>query len=324
MQRLSPTVTRGAIAGFLAAIALAVWFLFIDIIEAQPFRTPLFVARSLVGLDGEADGAGLVAVYTGLHFALFVLLGIAVNWLLERTRTAPYVLLGFVLGFLLFDIVFYAGVIVTGVDVVRELGWPQVLVGNLIAGLVLLGYLNATSPTARVSWRRILQERQTLREGLTGALLGAAIVMFWFFLMDLGRGQLFFTPAALGSALFHGARGVDQVQITVATIIGYTIIHVAAFLAVGFIAAALAVAVERNPSVLLGLGLLFVTFEVLFIGLLAILAAWLIDALNWWAILAANLLAAGVMGGYLWHEHPKLHEVLDHNVEEEMFRESEV
>lgn len=324
MQRLSHTVTRGAIAGFLAATALALWFLFIDIVEAAPFRTPLFVARSLVGLDGEADGMGLVAIYTVIHFALFVLLGIAINWALQRTRTVPYVLLGFVLGFLLFDFVFYAGVIVTGVDVVRELGWPQVLVGNVIAGLTLLTYLNMTEPGARLSWRKILHERQTLREGLVGALLGAAVVMFWFFLMDVGRGQLFFTPAALGSALFHGARGVGQVQITVGTVVGYTIIHIAAFLAVGFIAAALAVAVERHPSVLLGLGLLFVTLEVLFIGLLSILAAWLIDALNWWAILAANLLAAGVMGGYLWHEHPKLHHVLDHNVEEEMFRESQV
>lgn len=324
MQRLNSTMTRGAIAGFLAATALAVWFLFIDIVEADPFRTPLFVARALAGLDGAPSSMALLALYTGLHFAVFVLLGIAVSWVLQRTRTVPYVLLGFVLGFLLFDVVFYVGVIVTGVDVVRELGWPQVLVGNLIAGLTLLGYLNMTSPGTRLSWRKILRERQTLREGLVGAMLGAAIVMFWFFLMDIGRDEAFFTPAALGSALFHGARGVEQVQITAGTVIGYTIIHIAAFLAVGFIAAALAVAVEHNPSVLLGLGLLFVTFEVLFIGLLSIIAAWLIDALNWWAILAANLLAAAVMGGYLWHEHPKLHEVLGHNVEEDMFRESEV
>lgn len=324
MQRLSPIVTRGAIAGFLAATALAVWFLVVDIVQADPFRTPLFVAGALAGRDGADGVLGLLIMYTALHFAAFVALGIGVNWALERSRTAPYVLLGFVLGFLLFDVVFYAGVIVTGVDVVRELGWPQVLVGNLIAGITLMAYLNLTGTGVRLSWRRILREHQTLREGLVGGLLGAIVVMVWFLLMDIGRGQLFFTPAALGSALFHGARGVTEVQVAGATVIGYTFIHIAAFLGVGFLAAALAIAAERNPPLLLLLGLLFVTFEVFFIGLLAIIATWLLDALNWWAILAANLLAAIAVGAYLWHKHPKLREELDHNVEEEMFQESEV
>ena len=42
---------------------------------------------------------------------------------------------------------------------------------------------------------------------------------------------------------------------------------------------------------LLGLVLLFVTFEVLFFGLIAIMASWLLDSLKWWTILVANLIA---------------------------------
>jgi hypothetical protein len=324
MQRLSPTVTRGAIAGFLAATALAIWFLVIDTLQSQPLHTPLFVASALAGLQRTDMSVGLLAMYTTLHFGIFILVGILINWALERTGTAPHFLLGLVLGFLLFDLVFYLGVIVTGVNVVRTLGWPQVLVGNLIAGATLMGYLNITGPGVRLDWRQLMREHQTLKEGLVGGLLGAVAVMTWFLVMDLARGQLLFTPAALGSAIFFGARGVSEVQITAATILGYTLLHVAAFLAVGFLASALAIAAEKEPHVLLGLGLLFVTFEVLFIGLLAIIATWLLDALNWWAILVANLVAAGVMGAYLWHEHPKLREELEHNVEEEMFQESEV
>jgi hypothetical protein len=324
MQRLSPTVTRGAIAGFLGATVLALWFLVIDLLQNQPFHTPLFVASALAGLERVDMSVGLLSMYTALHFATFIVLGVALNWALEKTGTAPHFLLGLVLAFLLFDLVFYVGVIVTGVNVVSSLGWPQVLVGNLIAGVTLMGYLNITGPGVRLSWRQLLEEHQTIKEGLIGGLLGAAAVMLWFLVMDLARGQLLFTPAALGSAIFYGARGVSEVQIVPATIAGYTILHVVAFLAVGFLASALAIAAERSPHILLGLGLLFVTFEVLFIGLLAIIATWLLDALNWWAILAANLIAAGVMGAYLWHEHPKLREELEHNVEEEMFLESEV
>jgi hypothetical protein len=324
MQRLSPTVTRGAIAGFLAATALAIWFLVIDLLQSNPLYTPSFVASALAGMQRVDMGFGLLAMYTFLHFGIFILLGIVINWALVKTGTAPHFLLGLVLGFLLFDLVFYLGVIITGVNVVRALGWPQVLVGNLIAGATMFAYLNVTGPGVRLSWRELLREHQTIKEGLVGGLLGAMAVMAWFLVIDIARGQLMFTPAALGSAIFFGARGVAEVQITPATVFGYTLLHLAAFLAVGFLASALAIAEEKEPHVLLGVGLLFVTFEVLLIGLLAIAASWLLDALNWWAILTANLIAAGVMGAYLWHEHPKLREELDHNVEEEMFLESEV
>ncbi len=324
MQRPSPTVTRGAIAGFLAATALALWFLVIDLLQSNPLYTPAFVASALAGLERIDMSFGLIAMYTALHFGIFILLGIAINWVLVRTGTTPHFLLGLVLGFLLFDLVFYLGVIVTGVDVVNVLGWPQVLVGNLIAGATMFGYLNVTGPGVRLSWRELLREHQTLREGLAAGLLGAFAVIAWFFVMDLFRGRVLFTPAALGSAIIFGARGVAEVEITIATVLGYTLMHFIAFLTVGLVASALATAAEKQPHVLLGLGLLFVTFEVLFIGLLAIAARWLLDALNWWAILAANLIAAVAMGAYLWHGHPKLREELDRNVEEEMFQESEV
>ena len=317
MQRYSPTVTRGAIAGFLGAFTLAVWFLIWDAIQGNPFYTPAFVASSLVGNADVQATVPLLALYTVLHFALFIALGIFVAWLLERTNTAPHLLLGLVLGFLLFDVVFYAGVLLTGVDVVRTLGWPTVLVGNLLAGLALLGYLDAKSP-APSSLRTVLAEHQTIREGLIAGLIGAFAVAAWFLIMDVVRGQLLFTPAALGSAIFLGARGVPEVQITLATVTGYTLLHFTAFIAAGFLASALASAAEREPPVLLGATLLFFVLETLFLGLLAIMASWLLDALNWWSIVAANVIAAVTMGMYLWHEHPKLREELNHDIEEEL------
>jgi hypothetical protein len=317
MQRYSPTVTRGAVAGFLGALTLAVWFLIWDAIQGNPFYTPAFVASSLAGNADVQATVPLLALYTVLHFALFIALGIFVAWLLERTNTAPHLLLGLVLGFLLFDVVFYAGVVLTGVDVVRTLGWPTVLVGNLLAGLALIGYLDAKSP-APSSLRAVLAEHRTIREGLIAGLIGAFAVAAWFLIIDVVRGQLLFTPAALGSAIFLGARGVPEVEITVATVAGYTLLHFTAFIAAGFLASALATAAEREPPVLLGATLLFFVLETLFLGLLAIMASWLLDALNWWSVVAANVIAAATMGMYLWHEHPKLREELNHDIEEEL------
>ena len=324
MRRPSQTLARGAIAGVLGALALAVWFLVIDTIEQQPFRTPAFIASAILGKATFEPTPGPIALYTVLHFVVFVGLGIVVTWLLERSETPPHFLLGVVLGFLLFDLVFYMGVIVTGVDVVRALGWPEVLVGNLIAGVALMSYLYVTGPGTVVSWRDVLREHRVIREGLVAGLIGAVVVAIWFLAIDLIRGRVLYTPAALGSAIFLGARSTAEIQVSAAMVLAYTALHLAAFLGAGFVASALISEAEKNPPMLLGLVLLFVTFEVLFFGLIAIMASWLLDSIRSWTILAANLIAAGAMGAYLWHAHPKLKEEFGMPLEEEIFEPDDV
>ena len=318
MQQPRHTVMRGAIAGLVGAAALALWFLLIDAVRGEWFATPTFVASALLDLDGARPTLALLIGYTVVHFLVFVAIGVAVAWVLEKAHLPTHLALGVVLGFLLFDLIFYAGVVIGGADVVKELGWPQVLVGNLIAALALIGYLHATGPEQAVRLRDVLRDHRTTREGLIAGAAGAVAVMVWFFVLDLVRGQLLFTPSALGSALFYGARGVADVQTNAGTVIGYTLVHFGAFLAVGLLMSALTEAARRNPPLLLGLVLFFVTFEVLFIGLIAIIATWLLDAMNWWTIVVANLIAAVIMAGYLLHEHPEVRENLSHDLEDEL------
>jgi hypothetical protein len=145
--------------------------------------------------------------------------------------------------------------------------------------------------------------------------------MLWFFVLDVIQGRVLFTPAALGSALFLGARGLGEVAITPGMVAGYTGVHLFSFLLVGLGASALVEGARRQPSILLGTVLFFVTLEVLFIGLMAIMAAWLLDAISWWTIVVGNLIAAAVMGGYLLFEHPELRENLSHDLEEDLVSE---
>jgi hypothetical protein len=317
-QHRPPLLVRGFAAGFLGALALALWFLAVDIVQGRPFATPSFVASALLGREMGGTTLTLIAAYTFIHFATFVLVGIMVAWLFDRIDARPRTLFGLVLGFLLFDGMFYFGVVATGVDVVRQLGWPHVLAGNLLAGLVVLSTLSRLEPGPKPRWSQILAEHRIIKEGLYAGAIGAISVALWFLTVDASRGQVLFTPAALGSAILMGARGVAEVHITAATVLSYTLIHVAAFLLVGFLASALAVAAEKEPPVILGFVLLFAVFEVTFIGLLAIMANWLLGALAWWTIAVANLVAAAAMGAYLWHEHPLLQEELSHNVEEDL------
>ncbi|HUF51782.1 MAG TPA: hypothetical protein VMN60_13230 [Longimicrobiales bacterium] len=311
-------IGRGAVAGMVGATALALWFLVIDAVNGQPFQTPLFLA-SLLGLDVTV-GAAVVIIYTLVHFAAFIAVGIAVAVFVERFEVVPAALLGVVLGFVLFDLLFYGSVLVTGVDVVDELGWPQALIGNIIAGIALFGALAAMGAVESVSWREMLAQHVTIREGLITGLIGAGAVALWFLAVDALAGRVLFTPAALGSALFHGARSPDQVQMTADVVLGYTVIHIGAFLLTGLIAAVLVAAAEQiSEALLLGAVLLFVTFEAFSIGILAIVFSWLVDALSWWNVAGANLVAAIAMGGYLLLQHPQLlRDVQERDLEEDM------
>src|SRR5690606_33725403 len=154
----------------------------------------------------------------------------------------------------------YLGVAVTGVDVVDILGWPEVLAGNVIAGVVLMGALRLTHAAPGEGWAESLARHRIIREGVISGLLGASAVALWFFVIDAVSGRLLFTPAALGSALFYGASEVAAVRIDAITILGYTLLHVTAFIAAGMVAAALATEAEEHPPLLLAFVLLFVTF----------------------------------------------------------------
>lgn len=301
---------RGLIAGVLGATAMALWFLVIDAAQGVPFRTPALLASSLMGVDGFASSPGLIALYTLIHFAAFMVVGVLATGILRWMQAAPSLLLGLVLGFILFDIVFYASVYVTGIDVVAELGWIEVLVGNLIAGLSVMGYLHVTGTTRGVTWWEALADHRVVREGLVAGLVGAAVVAAWFLIVDLVQGRPLFTPAALGSALFLGVSDVEMVEVTVWTVIGYSFFHFLAFAVVGLVASVIVSEAENAPPLILGAILLFVVFEALFLGLLAIVAEFLLGPLAWWSIALGNLLAVVAMGVYLWKKHPGLREAL--------------
>jgi hypothetical protein len=181
--------------------------------------------------------------------------------------------------------------------------------------------LSRSQSGEKQNWTSILAEHRIVKEGLLAGFIGAAAVAVWYLALDAVRGQVLFTPAAFGSAFLLGARGIAEVQITATTVVGYTLVHAVVFLALGFLASALAVAAEKQPPLILGFVMLFAVIEVLFIGMTAIMANWLLDALAWWTIAVANLVAAAAIGAYLWHEHPLLAEELGHDVEEELVRQ---
>ena len=142
------------------------------------------------------------------------------------------------------------------------------------------------------------------REGVIAGFLGATAVAVWFFVVDMIGGRPLFTPNVLGEGLLSVfGRSPESSAMNV---VSYTIFHYAAFTLVGVIAVILVHAGERLPSVLAGAMILFVAIELGFYGLVALLQQTVLGNFAWYQILAGNLLAAGLMGTYLWRSHPAL------------------
>ena len=156
-----------------------------------------------------------------------------------------------------------------------------------------------TSP--RVARRRT----HALREGITVGLIGAAIVMLWFFIVDLVAGVPLRTPALLGAALFDGARS-EVVTPTARLVVGYTAVHLAGFVALGLGVAGLFALAEREKRVLALIFMLGCCLAVVFLAMVYLLAQWLGQAVTPAIFLAGHILGAAAMVGALAYFHGRL------------------
>jgi hypothetical protein len=145
---------------------------------------------------------------------------------------------------------------------------------------------------------------------VVAGLIGAAIVAAWFLLFDFARGRPFFTPALLGSAVFHGVIDPARVQVTAGLVLGYTLVHVLAFIAFGIIAASVIRAAERETPLVVAVVILFACFETFFLGVIGVLSRSMLDTLGLTAILAANFFAAVAMLWYFLLGHRTLPRLL--------------
>lgn len=291
---------RGAVAGFVGATVVVLWFLGVDLVRGEPLATPAFVASALLG------GSPLAAVpaYTILHYMSFQVVGTATSWAMDRLGVVAPTLLGLAVGFLLFDLIFYGSVLSTGANVVTELGWPPVLAGNFLAGLAVTHTIHRMQGQSRRSWLSEVLEGPVVREGITVGLVGASAVALWFLVIDAIQGQLLLTPSVLGGLLFAGETGAADLGVHATWVVGYTMFHVGVFIGLGILLAAVAATGDETPPLVLGTFLAFVTFEALVMGVVALLSQFLPHA--WWAVAGANLFAAVAMGALLWVRHPSI------------------
>jgi hypothetical protein len=150
------------------------------------------------------------------------------------------------------------------------------------------------------------QHHSNVREGLTAGLIGAVVVAAWYFAVDLGRGELFYTPNVLGQVFAQGDSIPSTRTITSPAVLQYSLLHFGWFILFGIGLAALFHLSTRNPEFRMGVWLFLVTGFVFWLGISYALHRLTDQRFPWWTFLIGSVLGIGAAGWYLWRQHPAL------------------
>jgi len=146
--------------------------------------------------------------------------------------------------------------------------------------------------------------------GIIAGLLGGAVVAVFFFVVDWLAGRPFWTPYALGSALFLAERVEPGTAPGAILILAYSVVHGVVFIAAGVPAAsevnARAAAMRGPGSALVLAAVFFSGFELFFLLLGQLFFEGLIGTLGVARVTVANGLAAVAMAAFLWSRARRL------------------
>lgn len=152
-------IRDGAVAGVYAGAALIALFFILDLLRLQPLGTPVFLSRAILGPQVEASPGLLatlklgaiillvrnIATYTMLHLAVFAGLGIGAAFLFEWLEVPKNVVTGALYGLVVGSSVFYTGLRIMAGDLLAAPDWRLVLLGNGVAGVIMIAQLAGRS-----------------------------------------------------------------------------------------------------------------------------------------------------------------------------------
>ena len=151
------------------------------------------------------------------------------------------------------------------------------------------------------------ERHSSIREGIAAGFLGATAIAVWFLVVDVVSGHPLYTPDLLGRGLISVLGKPPAMPDTMVThVLAYTLFHYVAFSLVGVIVASIVHQSARTPAILAGFLIMFVAFELGAYGLAGLLTESEFGGLAWYQIFVANLLAAVLMGWFMWVRHPGL------------------
>lgn len=299
MIRAQRSVLReGVITGVIGAVTVALWFLIYDAWRGKPLFTPALLGTAIfygvsspLGIDITA---GPVIGYSIIHVLTFIGFGIVAACMMLASEREPAIFIAFVTLFAAFEVTFFVVVRTLSGTILGAIGWWAIFAGNLLASIGMLWFLVRGHP--QLPSTLVGSSGPILREGVAAGLIGAAVVAFWFLILDAIHGDPLRTPRFLGTTTLQQADPVGAV-------LSYTIVHGIAFIVFGIAGAFLLSGAEQRPVFLFSFVMLFLAFEFFFFAVMLILARWVLDELAGWAVVLGNLLAGAAMLTYYFKKH---------------------
>jgi hypothetical protein len=143
----SRVYSEGIIAGLIGAATVALWFFIIDVVNGQPFYTPMVLGNAIFGPPASFPTTKdlpisfeMVFMYTWVHALVFCAIGGILSKLIALAETNATLGFGVLLLFVIFEFGFIAVAFVFAEPVLHALTWPAILVGNLLAAGTMAGY----------------------------------------------------------------------------------------------------------------------------------------------------------------------------------------
>lgn len=149
-ERQHNFLREGVITGFIGATAIAVWFGIVDTITGRPLYTPNFLGQGLVSVLGTPTIPDTtfvhVLAYTVFHYAAFVIVGVLLTVIVHQAERTPGILAGLVVALAIMTMGFYMIAAAFSSSSLGGLAWPQIFIANILAAVLMLGYLWRSHP----------------------------------------------------------------------------------------------------------------------------------------------------------------------------------
>lgn len=150
------------------------------------------------------------------------------------------------------------------------------------------------------------------KEGAVAGVLGGLSVAAWFLIFDIMRGRPLHTPNVLGQVILFGDTSPVTDRLMLGGVVGYTLLHIAVFIAIGLVVTELVHLAVTSPVFRFGILMVFVVFQVFFYFFTYVFFVATRGLFPWWTVLIADTLAVAAMVTYLWRKHPSLRRALAH------------
>jgi hypothetical protein len=148
----SDILLDGLFTGMIGALAVAIWFLIIDLMNGRPLFTPALLGTVLLhGSQAAAQTIFIapveIAAYTAFHFLAFLFVGLALSYLVTLFERFPIMFFVILVLFLCLQVGFFFLNLALGAQLLGKLSPWSVIVGNVLAAAGMAAFLWRRHPS---------------------------------------------------------------------------------------------------------------------------------------------------------------------------------